>query len=158
MNRTPPEPPPERPPLSVPVRVLLVGGGTLALVLGAVGVVLPLLPTTPFVLLAAGCYARAWAPAHRWLRKNRFFGPICRSGVEGRYLPPRAKAVAVGLTVLSFGATISFAVASWPLRIVLALLGLAVTTWLARLPTRPATAPSPVHPDAEPVRDGSAPR
>ena len=84
--------PPGQP--SLAVRALLIFAGTASLVLGVLGLILPTLPTTPFVLLAAGCFARAWPPAHRWLRANRFFGPICRSGEEGRYLPPRAKALA----------------------------------------------------------------
>ena len=128
---------------SPPVRALLLVGGTLALVLGVIGVVLPLLPTTPFVLLAAGCYSRAWAPAHRWLRANRFFGPICRSGVEGRYLPPRAKAFAIVLTVISFGATIVHAVSAWWLRVLLGAVGLLVLAWLIRLPTKPKPRPRP---------------
>ena len=102
------------------MRILLFIGGSMSLVLGVLGAVLPLLPTAPFVLLAAGCYARAHPGAHRWLRNNRFFGPICRSGEEGRYLPPRAKAFAVGVTVLSFGVTIIFALHAWWLRALVA--------------------------------------
>lgn len=142
MHETNASPPVRRLPLAV--RMLLLAGGTLSLALGILGVVLPLLPTTPFVLLAAGCYARGWAPAHRWLRANRFFGPICRSGVEGRYLPPRAKAVAIAFTVASFGATITFALHSWPLRALVAAIGLLVTAWLVRLPTQPRPRPAPV--------------
>src|SRR5688572_17560241 len=52
--------------------------GTLALALGILGVFLPLLPTTPFVLLAAACYARASVRAHGWLLNHRWFGPILR--------------------------------------------------------------------------------
>jgi uncharacterized membrane protein YbaN (DUF454 family) len=122
------------------VRALLVSGGTLALGLGVLGAVLPLLPTTPFVLLAAGCYARALPRAHRWLQANRFFGPIVRSGREGRYLPTPAKAGAVALTLASFVTTIVFAVEGWPLRSLLAVLGLGITAWLLALPTQPRPA------------------
>ncbi len=119
------------------MRVLLFIAGSLSLVLGVLGAFLPLLPTTPFVLLTAGCYARASPRAHAWLRNNRFFGPICRSGEEGRYLPPRAKAVAITVTLLSFGATIIFALELWWLRLIVGALGVAVLTWLFRLPTQP---------------------
>ncbi len=119
------------------VRAALIVGGTVSLAFAVLGVILPLVPTTPFVLLAAGCYARAWEPAHRWLRSNRFFGPICRSGEEGRYLPPRAKAAAIVFTLLSFGLTTVFATQSWILRGVLIALCLAVTAWLASMPTEP---------------------
>ena len=60
------------------VRWLLWLAGTVALGLGIVGVVLPGLPTTPFVLLAAACYAKASPRLHRWLRAHRLFGPMVR--------------------------------------------------------------------------------
>lgn len=141
-----PLPQPDLPPTRPVVRALLFAGGTLALILGTVGALLPLLPTTPFVLLAAGSYARASPRAHRWLRANRFFGPICRSGEEGRYLPPRAKVMAVTVTVLSFGATLLFALDAWWLRAIVGALGLAVLVWLLRMPSEPRTTkdvPSP---------------
>jgi len=116
-------------------RWLLVVGGSVALALGVLGVLVPLLPTAPFVLLAAWCYARAWPAAHRWLRTNRLFGPICRRSPNGRYLSPRAKSAAIVLTLASFGTTIGFAVDSWPLRIALAVLGLVVVTLILRLPS-----------------------
>ena len=142
MSPTTPEPVDELPRTSPATRVVLVVGGSAALVLGVVGVVLPLLPTAPFVLLAAGCYARAWPPAHRWLREHRFFGPICRSGEEGRYLPPRAKTAALVVTTLSFGLTL-FLVTALPLRVGIAVLGLLVLGWLAAMPTRPREASRP---------------
>ncbi|MGE5379244.1 MAG: YbaN family protein [Candidatus Saccharibacteria bacterium] len=59
--------------------------------LGAVGAVLPFLPTTPFLLLAAGCFARGSPRAYRWLIENRHFGPALLSYREGRGLSVRAK-------------------------------------------------------------------
>ncbi len=132
--------PQDTPRTSLLLRVLLLGGGTLSLVLGVIGAFVPLLPTTPLVLLAAGCYARSWPPAHRWLRGNRFLGPICRSAEEGRYLPPRTKVVAIGLTLLSFTVTIVFALRGWPLRCALATLGIILLAWLLHLPSRPPAA------------------
>ena len=120
-------------------RVFLAGVGTLALALGILGVVVPLLPTTPFVLLAAGCYARAWPPAHRWIRSNRLFGPICRSGAGGRYLPRRAKAAAIVFVVASLGATATLGVKTWPWRIVLAAVAVAIVTFLLSLPSDSST-------------------
>ena len=140
---------PSEPSTPLALRVTLFSLGSVSLALGVLGVVLPLVPTTPFILLAAGCYARAWPPAHRWLRQNRFFGPVVRSGAEGRYLPVRAKAIAITMTVASFGATIVLAPIPWPVKAVLAVLCIAVTTWLVRLPTEPRTAPQPVRSEAD---------
>lgn len=132
----------------LPLRVTLFALGTVSLVLGVLGVILPLLPTTPFILLAAGCYARAWPAAHHWIRANRFFGPIVNSGAEGRYLPVRAKAIALGLTVASFGGTLWCTALDWPWKAALLVLGAGVTTWLARLPTEPRSVPERVQSDA----------
>ena len=92
-----PEPSPELPDTPLALRVTLVVGGVASLGLGILGIVLPLLPATPFILLAAGCFARAWPAAHRWVLNNEVLGPICRAGQEGRYLPPRAKRMARSL-------------------------------------------------------------
>ena len=57
-------------------RILFLIGGYLSLALGALGLFLPLVPTTPFLLLAAACFARSSKQVHDWLHANRVFGPI----------------------------------------------------------------------------------
>ena len=89
------------PPPSGLRRVVLVVTGVVALALGVLGVALPLLPATPFVLLAAACFAGAWPTMHARLTRSRLFGPMLRAGPGERYLPldyaERARAVAAGL-------------------------------------------------------------
>jgi uncharacterized membrane protein YbaN (DUF454 family) len=70
--------------------------------LGAVGVVVPGLPTTPFLLLAAWAASRGSERLHQWLHGNRYFGPSLRCWHEQRAVPRRAKAVAVALLVASW--------------------------------------------------------
>ena len=67
-----------RPHGSRAVRIALVTAGTSSLALGVIGIFVPVLPTTPFVLLAAGCYARASTRLHGWLLRSRAFGPMIR--------------------------------------------------------------------------------
>lgn len=72
---------------SRPVRLALVVGGSIALVIGIVGIVVPLLPTTPFLIVAAACYGRGSRRCHRWLLTNRVFGRhlddyLCGRGVS----------------------------------------------------------------------------
>lgn len=90
----------EVPPPNVPVRAqgrprrartLWVILGTIFLVVGAIGVVLPVLPTTPLLLLTAGCYARGSQRFHHWLLHNRVFGHYIRDYYEGRGIPLRTK-------------------------------------------------------------------
>ncbi len=70
--------------------------------LGAAGVVVPGLPTTPFILVGAWAAGRGSDRLHRWLHEHRHFGPLLRDWREQRAVPPRAKAVAVALLVLSW--------------------------------------------------------
>ena len=88
-----PEPPR---PLATWLRLLLIAAGLLALGLGLLGVVLPGLPTTPFVLLAAACFARASPALHRWLLHNRLTGPMLRDWLTHRSLTRRVRWVAIG--------------------------------------------------------------
>jgi uncharacterized membrane protein YbaN (DUF454 family) len=72
-------------------RQLLLAAGTLSLAIGIVGIVVPLLPTTPFLLLAAGCYLRSSQRFYNWLMGNRFFGNYIRNYIEGRGIPVKVK-------------------------------------------------------------------
>lgn len=119
------------------LRGVLVVAGSLALVLGIVGLFVPLLPTTPFILLAAACYLRAWPRAYRWLRANRYLGPFCRTREEGRVVPRRLKVMAIVVTLVSFGATIVFALTGTVARVILGVIGLAICVWIASQPERP---------------------
>ncbi len=69
--------------------------GTLCVILGIVGIVLPLLPTTPFLLIAAACYAKSSERFHDWLLEHRWFGGYIRDFRSGNGIPIRAKVVAV---------------------------------------------------------------
>lgn len=122
-------------------RVALISLGALCVVLGAVGAVLPGLPTTPFLLLAAACFARGSRRAHTWLLKSRVLGPVIETWERERAISLRTKVSSVTLVILVLGASIAWGVHSWQLRallIGLGLLGLAVLCWLptARKPTR----------------------
>jgi uncharacterized protein len=70
-------------------RLLLISGGTASVILGVIGIVLPVLPTTPFLLLAVFCYARSSERFHRWLLNHRWLGPYIASYRSGRGLSNR---------------------------------------------------------------------
>ncbi len=79
------------------VRVLFFLAGLSSLTLGVVGAFLPLLPTVPFLLLAAGCFARSSARVHRWLLGHPRLGPPVRAWQEHGAIAPRAKLLAGAL-------------------------------------------------------------
>jgi uncharacterized membrane protein YbaN (DUF454 family) len=114
-------------------RLLWLGVGMLALVAGVVGIFLPLLPTTPFVLLAAFCFSRGSSRCERWLVEHPRFGPMVRNWRANRAIPLRAKQLA--WTMMAVGS----AWAAWVLPVrwawLPALSCAAVAFWMWRLPT-----------------------
>lgn len=114
---------------------LYVVAGTVALGLGLIGVILPLLPTTPLLLLAAFCYARGSERFYLWLMTNRFFGEYIRAWRENRGIPLRVKVYVIAVLWAVMGLTIVFVIPLWPVRVALAIIGIGVTAYLLQLPT-----------------------
>jgi uncharacterized protein len=118
------------------VRAFFFGAGTVSLALGAIGIVLPILPTTPFLLLALGCYCRSSKRMTRWIMTNKYFGDYIRRYREGRGIPLKTKIL--GLTVLWITITYSafFIVHNlWIVQLILFAVAIGVTIHLVRLPT-----------------------
>jgi len=91
--------------------------GFLFLGIGVVGIFLPLLPATPFVLLAAACFARSSEKWHRWMLANSTFGPMIRNWERNRCISCRVKTIAIVSMVVVGGYSILFAVQSMTLKI-----------------------------------------
>jgi len=68
-------------------RKLLIIAGTISTAIGIIGIFVPILPTTPFLLLAAACYLRSSPRFYHWLVNNRFFGIYVRNYLQGRGMP-----------------------------------------------------------------------
>jgi uncharacterized membrane protein YbaN (DUF454 family) len=119
------------------IRAFWVTCGTLSLALGIIGIFLPLLPTTPFVLLAAACFARGSERFHRWLLAHHHFGPLVCDWQTHRSIPLRAKCLALSMMWTSMGITAWLMRARPAASITLIVIALAVTVWMLRLPTRP---------------------
>ena len=123
------------PTLGDPRRAAWLVLGTLFVGLGALGAVLPILPTTPFVLLAASCYARGSRRAHAWILRNRLFGPTVRRWQETGSIAARTKWTAIVLMNVVLGTSIVVAVDHLLPRVVLAAVGVGVSIFIWRLPT-----------------------
>lgn len=108
--------------------------GTLALLLAVLGLFLPLLPTTPFVLLASACYVRGSERLHRWLLQNRLFGQHLANIQSGRGIPLKTKIVALIFLWSSLGISAWF-VPILPVRLFLLIPGVGVSIYLLRMKT-----------------------
>ncbi|MBP1883838.1 uncharacterized membrane protein YbaN (DUF454 family) [Ensifer mexicanus] len=89
--------------MKLPLRILCLCLGWLMVAFAVAGVFLPLLPTTPFLLLAAGLFARASPRLERWLLEHPVFGPSLRLWREKGAITARSKYTAVALIAASFG-------------------------------------------------------
>lgn len=116
-------------------RLAWVAAGTLAVILGAIGMFVPVLPTTPFLLLAAFCYARGSQRFHHWLLNNRWFGTYIKNYREGRGMTLRLKALTLAALWLTIGLTALYAVPVWWGRLLLFGVAVGVTAHLIRIKT-----------------------
>ena len=115
------------------VRYLWIGAGTASVGLGILGIVVPMMPATPFLLLAAYCYARGSRRFHDWLLGHRVLGAYIRAYREGRGLERRQKALILVLLGASFGATMVYFVKPWWARAILLAIASGVTIHIARM-------------------------
>jgi len=116
--------------------VALFVAGSLFLALGMVGVVIPVLPTTPFLLLAAICYGRSSERSYRWLTTNRLFGRYLSDYLQGRGISWKVKTPALVLLwgVITLSAVLF--VSQWWARALLFLVAVGVTVHIVTLKGR----------------------
>ena len=116
-------------------RYLLTAAGVVSLGLGALGVVLPLLPTTPFLLLAAACFFQSSDRLYDWLMRHRWFGPYIRNYREHRAIALGAKVGTLTLLWATLAFTGLVVMESWWVRLMLLAVGVGVTWHVLSLRT-----------------------
>lgn len=124
------------------VRALLIVAGTISLALGAIGVFLPVLPTTPFLLLAAACYYRSSKRMHRWLLNNKWFGEYIRNYKEGKGLTLKTKITALAMLWVTIEVSAVFMLNRLlpeqlvlPMQLIMIAVAIAVSAHILKLPT-----------------------
>jgi len=106
---------------------LLIFSGILLVVLATVGIFLPLLPTTPLLLLAAACFIRSSDRLYQWLITHKWFGSFIKNYREQKATTKHAKVVILLLLWGSLGYTIIAVLSDLTVRILLLLIGMGVT-------------------------------
>ena len=108
-------------------KYFLISVGWISVALGSLGIVLPLLPTTPFILLAAACFAKASPRFHAWLKDHKYFGAILSHYQSGQSIPKPVRNRAIVFIWLSLGVSMYFLNHLWA-PLVLIVLG-SVLSW-----------------------------
>jgi uncharacterized membrane protein YbaN (DUF454 family) len=116
-------------------KTLFVFSGTICLGLGALGLVLPVLPTTPFLLLSAACYYKGSERMHRWLLNNKLLGNYIRNYREGKGISPNGKMFTLFLLWTTICYSAFFLVNILLVQIILFAVAIAVTLHVTTLPT-----------------------
>jgi uncharacterized membrane protein YbaN (DUF454 family) len=117
------------------IRWVLIIAGTFFIGLGVLGIFLPLLPTTPFLLLAAACYARSSKRFYNWLLNNKWFGNYVKNYQEKKGVPLKVKILSVSLLWITIIFSAVFIVHILFVRIILILIAIGVTIHILSIRT-----------------------
>lgn len=109
------------------VKTILIIAGSIFVGLGILGIILPLLPTTPFLLLGAACYIRGSSKFYNWLINNKWLGGYIKYYREGKGIPKKTKIIAVSTLWISIGFSLVFIISLLLIRILLFLIACSVT-------------------------------
>ncbi len=123
---------------STPFRLLLTASGWVSLALGIIGIFLPLLPTTPFVLLSAYCFSKSSPRLHSWLINQPRLGPMIQNWEQQGSISQNAKVTSTVLIVSFFSLTLVLVNLSIILKGILVCIGAGVLCfiWTRPLPLR----------------------
>ena len=122
--------------LKKPVKILLIATGTFLIGVSIVGIFIPVLPTTPFLLLAAALYARSSKRFYNWLVNNRILGRYIKNYREGKGIPLKAKIIAISILWITIGYSTIFAMEILWVRILLVIIAIGVTVHIVRVRPR----------------------
>jgi len=116
-------------------RTLLIIAGWFFVALGVIGVFLPVMPTTIFLIIAAACFARSSPKFYNWLLNNKRFGKLIRDYREHKGMPLRAKIIAILMLNIAIGYSALFAVSLLWVKILLFAIAIGVTAYLISIKT-----------------------
>ena len=119
--------------INKPIQILLITLGTFFVGVGIAGIFIPILPTTPFLLISAALYAKSSTRFYNWLINNRIFGQYIKNYREGKGIPLRLKIITITLLWITIGCSAIFAVYILWVRIMLVIIAAGVTVHVIRI-------------------------
>lgn len=111
-------------------KILLILIGTISLILGIIGILMPVLPTTPFLLLSLACYAKSSDRLYSFIMKNKYLRPYVQYYIDGRGIPVKEKKKALILIWITIGISILFFIDSLAVRLILLIIAASVSTYI----------------------------
>lgn len=111
-------------------KILLIIIGTISLVLGFIGIVLPILPTTPFLLLSLFCYIKSSRKLYDFVLSNKYLAPYVKDYISGKGIPMKAKKKSIFLLWITIGFSVVFVVEKALLRLLLLIIAGSVSTYI----------------------------
>jgi uncharacterized membrane protein YbaN (DUF454 family) len=120
-------------------KIALAIAGSFSLILGVIGIFLPLLPTTPLLLLAAACYIRSSKKLYTFLINNKYLGTYIRDYQEKGAIPKKTKIIAICFLWLSIGGSVLFIITKLFVKFILISIATGVTIHILRLKTSEAS-------------------
>ncbi|MBU4293930.1 MAG: YbaN family protein [Actinobacteria bacterium] len=115
------------------MKVLLITTGTFFIGVGIVGIFLPVLPATPFLLISAALYARSSKRFYNWLINNKIFGRYIKNYREGKGIPSKLKIITIALLWITIGCSAIFAIDIFWVRVILVIIAIGVTIHIIRI-------------------------
>ena len=124
------------------IRILWLVLGLVCVGLGTIGIVLPILPTTPFLLAAAACFCKSSTRLYNWLIGNKWFGEYIRNYKEGKGIPMKTKIIALTVLWATIGVSNIFILSQLlpsslvlPMQLIMLAIATGVSVHILRLPT-----------------------
>lgn len=117
------------------IRRVMIIAGSFFVGLGILGIFLPILPTTPFLLLAAACYAKSSERFYNWLINNKWLGNYIKNYREGKGVPLKVKVLSISFLWLTIGYSVVFAVNTFLIQVILILIAIGVTIHILSIRT-----------------------
>jgi hypothetical protein len=115
---------------------LLIFSGTFFLIIGIIGIFIPILPTTPFLLLAAACYAKGSTKFYNWLINNKWFGEYIKNYRERRGIPLSVKIISITMLWITIAGSIFIIVSNLLIQIFLISIAVGVTIHILTIKTK----------------------